>query len=31
MVLEKKDMQDKIHKVVKSPASVFDLFPKKKK
>lgn len=27
---EKKDMQEKIQKVVESPASVFDLFPKKK-
>jgi len=27
---EKKDMEEKIQKVVESPASVFDLFPKKK-
>jgi len=27
---EKKDIQEKIQKVVESPASVFDLFPKKK-
>ena len=27
---EKKDMQEKIQKVVESPSSVFDLFPKKK-
>jgi DNA-binding NtrC family response regulator len=27
---EKKDIQDKIQKVVESPASVFDVFPKKK-
>ncbi|MGD2127505.1 MAG: response regulator [Desulfobacteraceae bacterium] len=27
---EKKDIQDKIRKVVESPASVFDVFPKKK-
>jgi DNA-binding NtrC family response regulator len=27
---EKKDMQEKIQKVVESPSSVFDLFPRKK-
>jgi DNA-binding NtrC family response regulator len=27
---EKKDMEEKIQKVVESPSSVFDLFPKKK-
>lgn len=30
-VAEKKDMEEKIKKVVESPASVFDLFPSKKK
>ena len=28
---EKKDLQEKIQKVVESPASVFDVFPKKKR
>ncbi len=28
---EQKELQDKIQKVVESPSSVFDLFPKKKK
>ena len=30
-VAEKKDLQDKIQKVVESPSSVFDLFPEKGK
>ena len=30
-VVEKADMQEKLQKVVESPSSVFDLFPKKKK
>lgn len=28
---EKKDMQDKVRKIVESPSSVFSLFPKKKR
>jgi DNA-binding NtrC family response regulator len=29
--IEKRDIQEKIHKVVESPSSVFDVFPKDKK